>query len=98
MTAAMPIASPPAPPRPPFGSGLIPRTVAAFLDQLVRSYLVDPATAKAFLAEVSNRLTEFSDARAVGEAPIQAGHLTEYQLARVLAGSTTAWSSAHTGS
>jgi response regulator RpfG family c-di-GMP phosphodiesterase/tRNA A-37 threonylcarbamoyl transferase component Bud32 len=82
----MPATGPAAPPRPPFGSGLIPRTVAAFLDQLVRAFLLDPATAKSFLSEVRDRLPEFSDARAVGEALIQIGHLTEYQLGRVLAG------------
>ena len=34
----------------PAARRLCPRPAAAFLDQLVRSYLLDPAAAKAFLA------------------------------------------------
>jgi len=39
----------------------ISRPAAAFLDQLVRSYLLDPAAVKAFLAKAGERISDFAD-------------------------------------
>jgi response regulator RpfG family c-di-GMP phosphodiesterase/tRNA A-37 threonylcarbamoyl transferase component Bud32 len=66
----------------------LPRPAAAFLDQLVRTYLLDHTALKGFLAQCRDRLADFVDARIVGDALIQAGLLTEYQLGHVLAGTT----------
>ncbi len=64
----------------------LPRAAATFVDQLVGSYVLDPTGANEFLAHSRDRLAEFTDARSVGEALVHAGHLTEYQLARLLTG------------
>jgi response regulator RpfG family c-di-GMP phosphodiesterase/serine/threonine protein kinase len=71
---------------PPPGAALLPRIPTAFLDQLIRHFLLEPAAAKAFLARFHDRLGEFVDARSVGEALVNSGQLTEYQLGRVLSG------------
>jgi response regulator RpfG family c-di-GMP phosphodiesterase/tRNA A-37 threonylcarbamoyl transferase component Bud32 len=47
---------------------------------------VDTASANAFIGHCRDRLAEFTGPRALGDALVQAGHLTEYQLTRVLAG------------
>jgi response regulator RpfG family c-di-GMP phosphodiesterase len=65
---------------------LLPRPAAVFLDQLVRSYLLDRAAVNAFLTQARERLADFPDARTVGEAFVETGHLTEYQLRRILSG------------
>jgi response regulator RpfG family c-di-GMP phosphodiesterase/serine/threonine protein kinase len=74
------------PPPTPRDAPALPRPAAAFVDQLVRSYLLDHAAANAFLAQSRDRLPDFIDPRMVGEALVQAGLLTEYQLGRVLTG------------
>jgi putative two-component system response regulator len=79
----LPVRTPP----PPRDGPALPRPVAAFLDQLVRSYLLDSAAAKAFLASSRDRLADFSDPSILGEALVEAGNLTAYQLDRALSGS-----------
>src|SRR3954451_3994907 len=71
---------------PPREATPLPRPTKAFLDQLVHHRVIDPAAANGFLAQSRDRLTTFADPRALGDALIQAGHLTEYQLGCALNG------------
>jgi response regulator RpfG family c-di-GMP phosphodiesterase/tRNA A-37 threonylcarbamoyl transferase component Bud32 len=73
-------------PTPTAVTAALPRIPAAFFDQLVRHHVLEPAAAKTFLTRFADRLAEFTDARSVGEALVQSGQLTEYQLGRVLSG------------
>lgn len=73
----------PLPPRELLG---LPRAARTFLDQLVHYRLIDPAAANAFLAESRDRLLDLADPRLLGEALVQAGHLTQYQLTCALNG------------
>ena len=56
------------PPPAQWGSPATPRAAATFVDQLVRSYLLDPTAANNFLAQCRDRLGDFPDASTVGEA------------------------------
>jgi cyclic di-GMP phosphodiesterase len=73
-------------PLPPRDMLPLSRGARTFLDQLVHLRLIDPGAANAFLAESRDRLTELVDARLLGEALAQAGHLTQYQLTCALNG------------
>jgi hypothetical protein len=64
----------------------LPRPTKALLDQLVHLRLIDPAAANAFLAQSRDRLADLADPHLLGEALVQAGHLTDYQLGCALNG------------
>lgn len=60
----------------------------AFLNKLVDLGLMPRDVVECFLSEREERLTEYDGDTRTGQALVQAGLLTNYQLARVLAGST----------
>jgi response regulator RpfG family c-di-GMP phosphodiesterase/serine/threonine protein kinase len=70
------------------GAVATPRAGQAFLTQLVQSQLLDPVGVTKFLQQYRDRLPELSDPNVLAEALVQAGLLTEYQLSRVVAGTT----------
>lgn len=72
-------------PRQPQG---LPVGGRAFLDDLVRSRLVAPTAVGQFLERHAAHLDQFGDANALSRPLIDAGLLTEYQVGRVLAGTT----------
>jgi len=58
----------------------------AFLDGLCRARLLQSEQVLSFLQAHADRLAKFDDAEALGNALVDVGLLTEYQLDRVLAG------------
>jgi putative two-component system response regulator len=60
----------------------------AFLDWLVRLQLLEPSGLRPFLSQRGERLDEFPTDERLGQALVQERLLTEYQLQRVLAGTT----------
>jgi response regulator RpfG family c-di-GMP phosphodiesterase/serine/threonine protein kinase len=62
--------------------------VRAFLHQIVRLHLLSADVVDRFLSEREERLAEYSSGVQMGQALVQAGLLTNYQLERVLASST----------
>ncbi|HTK78685.1 MAG TPA: protein kinase, partial [Gemmataceae bacterium] len=66
----------------------LPRPGQAFLDSLVHLNLLDVHAIPGFLKKYEDRLGEFHDPGLLGEALVQMGVLTEYQLSRILAGTT----------
>jgi response regulator RpfG family c-di-GMP phosphodiesterase/serine/threonine protein kinase len=67
---------------------VLPRPGQAFLDSLVYLNLLDAHSIPGFLKQYEDRLAEFHDPGVLGEALVQMGVLTEYQLSRILAGTT----------
>jgi response regulator RpfG family c-di-GMP phosphodiesterase len=59
-----------------------------FLQKIIRLGLVGSDIIDRFLSEREERLDQYADATQIGQALVQAGLLTSYQLDRVLAGST----------
>src|SRR5207244_902451 len=59
-----------------------------FLEQLVQLQLLDPPSVREFLQKYRDRLSDLGDPGVLGEALVQVGLLTEYQLNRVQAGTT----------
>jgi serine/threonine protein kinase len=66
----------------------LPRSGRSFLDQLIQHRLLDPSRVPAFLQQYRDRLDDLNDPAVIGEALVQVGLLTEYQLSRILAGTT----------
>ncbi len=62
--------------------------VRTFLAQLVQLSLLSADTVDRFLSEREDRLGEYGTGVQIGQALVQAGLLTSYQLDRVLAGTT----------
>jgi serine/threonine protein kinase len=81
-----PARHPGAPPLAP--PSCLPPEARTFLDKLLALQLLDGAAAHAFLAPRAERLSEYTSPERLGQALVQAGLLTEYQLGRVLGGST----------
>jgi putative two-component system response regulator len=75
-------------PHPGAGAPGLPKAGQVFLDSLVRLSLLDPRTVPAFLNQYRDRLAQFQDPGLLGEALVQVGVLTPYQLSRILAGTT----------
>src|SRR5207237_9286460 len=59
-----------------------------FLDRLLRLPLLTPLAVRGFLDGIAEHHAEFAGPELLGNALLQAGLLTEYQLDRVLAGNT----------
>jgi hypothetical protein len=59
-----------------------------FLDKIIKLPLVPANSIDHFLRERGDRLAEYTTGAQIGQALVQAGLLTSYQLGRVLAGST----------
>ena len=79
----------PSPGPPPSRSDAhLPPAGRAFLDDLLRLQLLTPSAAGLFLQRARECAPEYITPEAVGEALVQAGLLTDYQLDRVLAGTT----------
>jgi response regulator RpfG family c-di-GMP phosphodiesterase/serine/threonine protein kinase len=66
----------------------LPRNARGFLEHLVQLHLLDPQSAAAFLRQYHDRLEEWNDPSEIGDALVQAGLLTGYQVQRILAGTT----------
>jgi response regulator RpfG family c-di-GMP phosphodiesterase/serine/threonine protein kinase len=66
----------------------LPASGRAFLDKLVKVQVVEKSAIGLFLRNSSEQISEFSTPEAIGNALHQAGILTDYQLDRVLSGST----------
>jgi len=64
----------------------VPKEACALLEQLVEIQLLSSGSASGFLAEHSEWLAQYTTPDKIGQALIQAGLLTHYQLDRVLAG------------
>jgi response regulator RpfG family c-di-GMP phosphodiesterase len=58
-----------------------------FLEQIIKLPLVPASAVDRFLSERGDRLGEYKNGMQIGQALVQAGLLTDYQLERVLAGS-----------
>ena len=69
-------------------AAVLPAVAQEFLDRLAGIGLVDPDAVEPFLAARGDRLSGYDDEERVGQALVQAGLLTAYQLDRALAGST----------
>jgi response regulator RpfG family c-di-GMP phosphodiesterase/serine/threonine protein kinase len=67
---------------------VLPRPGQALLDSLVHLNLLDAHVVPGFLQQYQDRLGEFHDPGVLGDALVQTGVLTEYQLSRILAGTT----------
>src|SRR5262249_60756500 len=79
----------PRPAAPPAATPIgLPAAGRAFPRDLVDSRLLEPQTAKSFLVQNVDHLGEYTDGQRLGQALVVAGHLTDYQLCRVLAGTT----------
>jgi response regulator RpfG family c-di-GMP phosphodiesterase len=59
-----------------------------FLECLVRLQLLSAVDARRFLDRIADHLSEYADGEMLGNALVQAGLITAYQLDRVLAGTT----------
>ncbi len=59
-----------------------------FLQRIVRLGLLQSGVVDVFLSEREDRLSQYVDGAQIGQALVQSGLLTNYQLDRVLAGST----------
>jgi response regulator RpfG family c-di-GMP phosphodiesterase/tRNA A-37 threonylcarbamoyl transferase component Bud32 len=66
----------------------LPPVGQEFLEKILNVQLVPPALAQRFLVDNTSRLAECSDPLVLGRALIQANLLTQYQLDRILAGTT----------
>ncbi len=66
----------------------LPQSARALLDQLVHLHLIDPPAVPAFLHQYRDRHHELAEPGVLGDALVQAGLLTEYQLSRIQAGTT----------
>jgi tRNA A-37 threonylcarbamoyl transferase component Bud32 len=66
----------------------LPVVGRAFLAGLVRGQLLGASAVGEFLAENADRLPQFADAERLGQELVKNGLLTEYQLGRIMAGST----------
>ncbi len=66
----------------------LPLRSHAFLDNLLRLNLVGPHSVAQFLNTNAERLSQFDSAEVFGDALVQTGMLTQYQLDRIMAGTT----------
>jgi response regulator RpfG family c-di-GMP phosphodiesterase len=66
----------------------LPQSGRNFLDELLRLQLVGRSAAGLFLQQSADHLNDFADEEVLGNALVQAGLLTNYQLDRVMAGTT----------
>src|SRR5947209_2057483 len=65
-----------------------PNSGQAFLDRLVNLQLLTPSIASQFLQQPGRPAQGYATAEALGQALVLAGLLTEYQVDRVLVGTT----------
>lgn len=66
----------------------LPPFVHAFLNNLLEQQFLDLSSVEQFLARAGDALAHYTDAEALGNALVEAGLLTRYQLDRILAGTT----------
>jgi serine/threonine protein kinase len=66
----------------------LPPASRAFLDKLLRLNLISSSVSDGFLKANARHLPEFNTGAALGEFLVQAGFLTQYQLAHIMAGTT----------
>jgi response regulator RpfG family c-di-GMP phosphodiesterase/serine/threonine protein kinase len=72
---------------PPYpGVGELPEPAGAFLQQLLAIRLLEPGAVAAFLRPRTDRLAAYGSAEGLGQALVQEGLLTPYQLERALSG------------
>src|SRR4051794_8555563 len=77
------------PPPPPAGAGpVMPPVSTEFLDQLVQLQILSPSLAESFLDRTRELAADYASRSALGEALVRDGLLTNYQLDRLLAGTT----------
>lgn len=74
--------------RTPMPGAPLPRPARMFLEQLVQIQLLDSAAVSLFLQQYHDRLTAFLDLEMLGDALVDSGLLTTYQLNRIRAGTT----------
>src|SRR5262245_54898041 len=67
---------------------VLPRAGQAFLESLIHLNLLDAHAIPGFLQQYQDRLGEFHDPGLLGEVLVQMKVLTDYQLSRILAGTT----------
>lgn len=77
-------ASPPAPPP----ASVLKPAVSAFLDHLLKLQLLSASFSERFLRNSGSRICDIENEEQLGRALVQAGILTEYQLDRVMVGTT----------
>jgi response regulator RpfG family c-di-GMP phosphodiesterase len=75
-------------PAAPAKSPALPSPARSFLDNLLKLRLVSPSAADHFLAQSADYLPQFTNGEQLGRALAQAGLLTNYQLDRLLAGTS----------
>lgn len=66
----------------------LPGDAQTFLDNLIRVQLLGRSSVGEFLRQSTSHFDEFSDTINLGQSLVTAGLLTEYQLDRILAGTT----------
>src|SRR5436190_5158680 len=66
----------------------LPRPARNYLEQLVHAQLIDSSAINPFLQHYLDRLPAFIDLDVLGEALVQTGLLTFYQMNRIKAGTT----------
>src|SRR5258708_3162467 len=76
-----------APPNPAPAAALKPE-VHAFLDHLLKLQLLSASFSERFLRNSGSRISDIENEEQLGRALVQAGILTEYQLDRVMVGTT----------
>ncbi|HMC65423.1 MAG TPA: serine/threonine-protein kinase [Gemmataceae bacterium] len=66
----------------------LPPSGRAFIDSLIRNQLLSTEQALGFLRNNVERLETYSSAESLGKAMVKAGLLTNYQLERIMSGTT----------
>jgi hypothetical protein len=66
----------------------LPSATRAFLDRLVQLQLLAADSVKLFLEQMAPHLASYANPELLGDALVNAGLLTHYQVDRVLAGTT----------
>src|SRR5271170_8134088 len=66
----------------------LPQTGKAFLSNLIHLQMLDRSQVGMFLQTAAERVGEFANTEALGNALLHAGLLTNYQLDRALSGTT----------
>jgi serine/threonine protein kinase len=78
----------PGEPEPSHDGWNLPLASRAFLDSLLRQQIVTPSLVYNFLGQNTDRLPDYSSADTLAKALVEAGLLTDYQLERVMSGTT----------
>jgi response regulator RpfG family c-di-GMP phosphodiesterase/serine/threonine protein kinase len=66
----------------------LPLAARVFVERLLRLQLISPTAVESFLDQGADYAPGYTSPETIGEALVQSGRLTNYQLGRVLAGTT----------